>query len=371
MRRSPEVEHGSDVRVLAMVPHGVCAGPLVGDHGDAQMELDHHSGKIQDAVRDAGITENTLGTVASVGAGDERMVRIPGGTFTMGSNRHYPEEAPAHPVKVSGFWMDRYPVTNAQFHAFVRATGYVTVAERAPNSETYPGVDPDLLVAGSLVFRRPGARATSHHDWWAYLPGADWRHPFGPDSSIEGLDRYPVVHVTLADAQAYARWAGKSLPTEAQWEFAARGGLDGAVYAWGNELAPDGRTMANIWEGEFPRRNLKPDDPGPSEVGSFPPNGYGLYDMTGNVWEWTTDWYQPGHQDSDDSRCPVDPVGPASGRRDPSAPDIPMRVIKGGSFLCARNYCARYRPAARSSQAVDTSACHIGLRCVRNDSLGV
>ena len=305
-------------------------------------------------------------TAIRVGALDEQMVWIPGGTFTMGSDRHYPEEAPAHPVKVSGFWMDRLPVTNAQFRTFVGATGYETAAERAPNSEAYPGADPNLLVAGSLVFRTPRERTRRYHDWWAYLPGADWHHPMGPDTSIQGLDRLPVVHVAFEDAQAYARWAGKSLPTEAQWEFAARGGLDSAAYVWGNELEPEGRRMANIWEGEFPVRNLKPNDPAPTEVGSFPPNGYGLYDMTGNVWEWTADWYRPSHRGPEDACCSVDPEGPPSGQHDPSAPKIPMRVVKGGSFLCARNYCSRYRPAARSSQAVDTSACHIGFRCVRS-----
>ena len=309
-------------------------------------------------------------TAISTGTIDEQMIRIPGGTFIMGSDRHYPEEAPAHPVRVSGFWMDRFPVTNAQFRDFVDATGHVTAAERAPSPEACPGADPDLLVAGSVVFRPPRTRARSHHDWWGYLPGADWRHPFGPETGIEGLDRHPVVNVAYADARAYARWAGKSLPTEAQWEFAARGGLDGADYVWGNELAPEGRSMANIWKGDFPVRNLKPDDPGPTEVGSFPPNGFGLHDMAGNVWEWTRDWYRPGHRVTGGACCPVDPVGPESGWADPSAPDIPMRVIKGGSFLCARNYCARYRPAARSSQAVDTSACHIGFRCVRNATPG-
>ena len=305
-------------------------------------------------------------TAKSAGTLDEQMVWVPGGTFTMGSDRHYPDEAPAHPVRISGFWMDRFPVTNAQFRAFVGETGYVTAAERAPNPEAYPGADPDLLVAGSLVFRPPRERARSHHDWWAYLPGANWRHPSGPDTSIQGLDWRPVVHVAFADARAYARWAGKSLPTEAQWEFAARGGLDGSVYVWGNELEPEGRPMANIWKGEFPVRNLKSHDPGPTEVGSFPSNGYGLYDMAGNVWEWTTDWYQPGHRGCEGAGCSVDPEGPAWGRPDPAAPEIPMRVVKGGSFLCARNYCSRYRPAARSSQAIDTSACHIGFRCVRS-----
>ncbi|HEX7050461.1 MAG TPA: formylglycine-generating enzyme family protein [Longimicrobiales bacterium] len=300
----------------------------------------------------------------------EDMVRVPGGTFLMGSDRHYREEAPAHRVAVDGFWMDRFAVTNDQFRRFVEATGYVTLAERAPDPADYPGAKPELLVPASVVFRSPRHRVDlrNHYDWWTYVPGADWRHPQGPASSIEGLGAHPVVHVAYEDAEAYARWAGKSLPTEAEWEFAARGGLEGATYAWGDEFTPDGAWVANTWQGEFPIENLALDGfAGTAPVGSFPPNGYGLYDMTGNVWEWTTDWYRE-HGRIARACCAIH--NPRGGDRersyDPQMPEIriPRKVMKGGSYLCAPNYCRRYRPAARMPQPIDTSTCHLGFRCV-------
>lgn len=226
----------------------------------------------------------------------ENMAWIPGGTFLMGSNDHYPEEAPAHHVTVEGFWMDKAPVTNERFSRFVEATGYLTVAERPLNPEDYPGAKPEMLVPGSIVFRKPPHRVdlSNHFNWWTYAPGASWRRPLGPGSSLKkGMARHPVVHIAFEDAEAYARWAGKELPAEAEWEFAARGGLEGAVYTWGDEFAPNGKMMANTWQGEFPIVNLLTDGyERTSPVGSFPPNGYGLYDMAGNVWELTTDWYQ-------------------------------------------------------------------------------
>lgn len=300
----------------------------------------------------------------------EGMVWIPGGTFLMGSDRHYPEERPAHRVSVDGFWMDAHAVTNDEFARFVAATGHVTVAERTPDPADYPGAKPELLVPGSAVFRKPARRVDLRYpyEWWSYVPGADWRHPRGPDSSIDGLGDHPVVHVAYEDAEAYARWAGKDLPTEAEWEFAARGGLDGATYAWGDEFLPGGRIMANTWQGEFPIQNLVLDGfEWTAPVGSFPPNGYGLYEMTGNVWEWTSDWYQE-HGDAVRSCCAS--TNPRGGERDashdPRMPDIPIprKVMKGGSYLCAPNYCRRYRPAARMAQPVDTSTCHLGFRCV-------
>jgi sulfatase modifying factor 1 len=300
----------------------------------------------------------------------EGMVWIPGGTFLMGSDRHYPEERPAHRVSVDGFWMDAHAVTNDEFARFVAATGYVTVAERAPDPADYPGAKPELLVPGSAVFPKPARRVDlrNPYEWWAYVPGADWRHPLGPDSSIDGLGDHPVVHVAYEDALAYARWAGKDLPTEAEWEFAARGGLDGATYAWGDEFLPGGRIMANTWQGEFPIQNLVLDGyEWTSPVGSFPPNGYGLYDMIGNVWEWTSDWYR---EYGDVVRPCCASTNPRGGERDasydPRTPEsrIPRKVIKGGSYLCAPNYCRRYRPAARLAQPVDTSTCHLGFRCV-------
>ncbi len=298
------------------------------------------------------------------------MVWIPGGTFMMGSNDHYPEEAPAHQVTVDGFWMDQYTVTNAQFSRFVEDTNYVTSAERSPNPAGYPGAKPELLVPASVVFRRPVYRAglRDHYQWWTYVRGANWRHPLGPGSSLKGLAKHPVVHVAFEDACAYATWAGKTLPTEAEWEFAARGGLEGAAYVWGDEFEPNGQVLANTWQGDFPNENLLTDGyEWTAPVGSFPPNGYGLYEMAGNVWEWTVDWYQQ-HSEIQQTCCPsFNPRGGVSEKSyDPRTPNvkIPRRVIKGGSYLCAPNYCQRYRPAARMAQAVDTSTCHLGFRCI-------
>jgi formylglycine-generating enzyme len=306
-------------------------------------------------------------------AGPAGMVHLPGGTFWMGSDRHYPEEAPARKVAVDGFWIDRHPVTNRQFREFVRATGRITCAETPPDPRDYPGALPHMLFAGSLVFRPPARRPVDLRDWsqwWTFLKGADWRHPYGPRSSITGLDDLPVVHVAFADAIAYARWAGKDLPTEAEWEYAARGGLDGAEFAWGDELVPGSGHRANTWQGEFPLQNLAEDGYlRTSPVTAFPPNGYGLYDMIGNVWEWTSDWYAPSHAAAVPKACCI-PRNPRGGSEaescDPCQPKvtIPRRVLKGGSHLCAANYCRRYRPAARHAQPVDTSTCHIGFRCV-------
>jgi formylglycine-generating enzyme required for sulfatase activity len=300
------------------------------------------------------------------------MIWVPGGTFKMGSEQHYPEEQPVHRVSVDGFWIDRYPVTNERFQQFVEATRHVTFAERPPNPADYPGALPEMLYAGSLVFVQPTGpvdrRDISH--WWQYLAGADWKHPTGPLSSIDRLMRHPVVHVTFADAEAYAAWTGKALPTEAEWEFAARGGLEGAEYAWGDELVQGNRHMANTWQGEFPWSNLVRDGfERTSPVAAFPANGYGIYDMIGNVWEWTTDWYQPKHPDEVVKACCV-PHNPRGGRLedscDPTQPSIkiPRKVLKGGSHLCAPNYCRRYRPAARFPEPVDTSTSHVGFRCI-------
>ena len=300
------------------------------------------------------------------------MVWIPGGTFRMGSNHAYAEEAPEHLVAVSGFWMERHLVTNAEFARFVAATGFVTFAEKPPRAEDYPGALPEMLHPGSLVFVKPRAPVSlrDHHRWWSYTFGADWRHPAGPGSSIQGLEDHPVVHVTHGDAAAYAAWAGKALPTEAEWEFAARGGLEGATYAWGDDLMPRGQPMANYWQGTFPYENTLADGwEGTSPVGVFPPNAYGLYDMIGNVWEWTDDWYRAGHQVSGSSSCchPTNPRGPAMDESlDARTPEIaiPRKVLKGGSFLCAANYCRRYRPAARHPEPIDSSTSNIGFRCI-------
>ena len=281
------------------------------------------------------------------------MVFIPGGEFTMGSDKHYPEEAPAHRVAVDGFRIDRHAVTNKEFRRFVDATGYVTLAEKPANAADYPGAQPEMLVPSSVVFRKSSGPVDlrNHYNWWTYVAGADWRHPRGPGSSLQGLWDHPVVHVAFEDAEAYALWAGKALPTEAEWELAARGGLDGAEYVWGDELMPGGKPQANTWQGEFPWQNLLEDEfEGTAPVGSFPPNGYGLYDMAGNVWEWTTEWYE--------SKPPAKSCCTA-GKGSPKT-----KVMKGGSYLCAPNYCRRYRPAARMAQEADSAACHLGFRCI-------
>jgi formylglycine-generating enzyme len=301
------------------------------------------------------------------------MVWIPGGTFSMGSDDHYPEEAPTHKVSVDGFWIDRHTVTNLEFARFVKATKYVTLAERVPDAADYPGATEELLVAASVVFQQPKHRVSldNSYNWWTYVPGADWRQPQGPGSSVKRLADHPVVQVAWEDVVAYAVWAGKELPTEAEWEFAARGGLEGATYAWGEELNPQGRWMANTWQGEFPVHNTREDGhAGTAPVGSYPPNGYSLLDMIGNVWEWTTDWYEP-HAQSAHTCCGIE--NPRGGERDGShdpavtGTEIPRRVMKGGSHLCAPNYCRRYRPAARMAQPIDTSTSHLGFRCISRE----
>jgi sulfatase modifying factor 1 len=304
---------------------------------------------------------------------DDDVVWIPGGTYLMGSDRFYPEERPVRRIEVDGFWIDRSPVTNARFERFVRETNYVTVAERAPNAAEYPGAIPELLVPGSLVFR-PTRGPVSLEDWsqwWHWTPGANWRRPEGPGSTIKKRKRHPVVHVAYEDVMAYCTWAGKSLPTEAEWEFAARGGLDGADFVWGDDERPGGNVMANHWQGEFPWKNDELDGyRGTSPVGAFPANGYGLVDMAGNVWEWTDDWYAPEYwpSEAENHCCAVrNPLGPSREvSYDPTQPDvhIPRKVLKGGSHLCAPNYCFRYRPAARQPQMLDTGMCHLGFRCV-------
>jgi formylglycine-generating enzyme required for sulfatase activity len=303
------------------------------------------------------------------------MIRIRGGTFRMGSDKHYPEEAPVHRVTIDAFWMDRTPVTNAQFRKFVEATRHVTFAEITPDPKDYPGALPHMLKAGSLIFvpTRGPVDLRDWSNWWTFKFGANWRRPYGPGSSIRGLDDHPVVHVAYRDALAYAQWAGKELPTETEWEFAARGGLDGAEFAWGDEFMPGHRQMANTWQGDFPWRNVAQRGyQRTSPVGAFPPNGYGLYDMIGNVWEWTTDWYSPKHEADAPKACCI-PENPRGGHEeasyDPCQPQIkiPRKVIKGGSHLCAPNYCRRYRPAARHAQPIDTSTSHVGFRCVVHD----
>jgi formylglycine-generating enzyme required for sulfatase activity len=282
---------------------------------------------------------------------------VPAGRFVMGSDEHYPEERPARPVSVDGFWIDESPVTNREFSVFAEDTGHVTLAERPPDPAQYPGILPEMIRAGSLVFTKPAGPVPLSHPllWWRYCFDACWRRPLGPGSSLAGLEDHPVIHIALEDALAYAAWAGKCLPTEAEWEFAARGGLDGATYAWGDELEPGGRRLANYWEGEFPWRHSRPDGfERTTPVGHFPPNGYGLFDLIGNVWEWTSDNFDRAGPDSRTGCCA--PKADVAGTT--------RKVLKGGSHLCAPNYCRRYRPAARFPQPIDTSTSHVGFRCV-------
>lgn len=311
-----------------------------------------------------------MSSATPVRSAPKNTVWIPGGTFWMGSEEYYPEERPVHQVRVDGFFMDEHPVTVAEFRRFVKDTGYVTGAEMPPRPEDYPGADPDLLVPGSLVFTSPPGPVPldDYRGWWTWTPAASWRHPEGPGSDVAGRERHPVTHVSYFDAVTYAQWAGKDLPTEAEWEFAARGGLDRARFVWGDEFSSSGRHRANTWQGRFPWENTAEDGYlGTSPVGSFRPNGYGLVDMAGNVWEWTADFFTPHHGADEHDTAPAHaccaPAAPHTGVQDQPA-DYPRRVIKGGSHLCAPNYCLRYRPAARQGESVETSTCHLGFRCI-------
>jgi formylglycine-generating enzyme required for sulfatase activity len=344
----------------------------------------------------------TVAPVAPVGAGADRflptvptttpapapapsgMVWIPGGEFSMGctdpradlcgGNEPMDDARPVHRVALAPYWMDRTEVTNAEFARFVAATGYITFAERKPRAEDYPGATPDQLVPGSVVFSPPREAVPLDNAlrWWRYVPGADWRHPSGPNSTIVGHDQDPVLHIAYVDAAAYAAWAGKRLPTEAEWEFAARGGLTGARYTWGDDLTLNGRWMANIWEGAFPHKNSEDDGfSGIAPVASFPANAYGLHDMAGNVWEWCSDWYRPDAyalaQRAAGGGVVRDPRGVAESESfDPQEPGMPKRVQRGGSYLCTDQYCTRYMVGTRGKGAADTGSNHVGFRCVRD-----
>ena len=312
------------------------------------------------------------GSTGGAGGAPPGMVWVPGGEFHMGSDAPpFDDARPVHRVHVDGFWMDATEVTNEQFARFVDATGYVTVAERKPDPGDFPGAPPDKLVPGSVVFSPPGGAVPldDFRRWWAYVPGASWRHPEGPGSNLDGRGRHPVVHVAWADAQAYAAWAGKRLPTEAEWEFAARGGLDRQPFVWGSEFRPAGRFMANSFQGRFPDR-AEPEDgfAAAAPAGSFPPNGYGLHDVAGNVWEWCADWYRDDafarQAAGAGTGIARNPQGPATSR-DPGEPGVPKRVIKGGSMLCSDQYCSRYMPGGRGKHEPDTGSSHVGFRCVK------
>ena len=297
------------------------------------------------------------------------MAWVPGGEFWMGSEEpRFRDAQPVHRVRVGGFWIDKTEVTNAQFAKFVEATGYVTVAEKTPRAEDFPGAPPENLVAGSIVFAPPPGPVPldTHFRWWTYVKGANWRHPEGPGSDLKGRENHPVVHVAWPDAQAYAKWAGKRLPTEAEWEFAARGGLDRKALPWGDELRPGGKFMCNSFQGHFPDKNTNEDGfAGAAPVGSFPPNAYGLSDMAGNVWEWCSDWYRPDYylRLLREGNVADNPKGPADSI-DPAEPGVAKRVMKGGSYLCTDQYCSRYMPGGRGKGEPDTGTSHVGFRCV-------
>jgi formylglycine-generating enzyme len=331
-----------------------------------------HASSAQDGTPDTSVR------TTAPAHGPPGMSWVPGAEFTMGTDSESGrfDEKPAHRVRVGGFWMDTAEVTNAQFRRFVEAAGYVTTAERPPDAEAIlsqlppgtPSPPPENLVPGSLVFTPPGGPVSLKDvsRWWKWTPGASWRHPEGPGSDIEGKDEHPVVHVSWDDAAAYAGWAGKRLPTEAEWEFAARGGLAGKLYAWGDDPPGSGGTwQANIWQGHFPDQDTALDGyKGTAPARSFPPNGYGLHDMAGNVWEWCGDWYQPDlYRARDRHGVTPDPRGPTRSV-DPKRPFTPMRSQKGGSFLCNDSYCSRYRPSARHGCSPDTGMSHVGFRCV-------
>jgi formylglycine-generating enzyme required for sulfatase activity len=295
------------------------------------------------------------------------MVLVPGGTFVMGSaDSRFPDAAPRHSVTLSAFYLDEHEVTNADFAAFVEATRYVTVAERPPDPREFPGVPAAQLVAGSAVFAKPSHEVslTQPGQWWRYVAGADWRHPLGPGSSLTGHANEPVVHVCYDDAQAYARWAGKRLPTEAEWECAARAGQRTATsYYWGKELTPNGKWMANIFEGDFPAGNTRADGfEGVAPVKSFPPNAWGLYDLEGNVWEWCSDYYRPDYYRASPA---TNPPGPADSY-DPDEPGLIKRVQRGGSFLCSDQYCVRYQAGGRGKGEVKSAANNLGFRCAKS-----
>jgi len=300
------------------------------------------------------------------------MVWVPGGAFWMGCDDcEMPDALPVHLVTVGGFWMDATPVTNAQFQKFVKATGYKTIAERAPDPKDFPGAPKENLVAGSAVFSPPFTEVSLDNflNWWKYVPGANWRRPEGPQSDLKGREDHPVIQIAWEDAVAYAKWADKRLPTEAEFEFAARGGLDRNRYAWGNELKPGGKWAANIWQGRFPWKNRKEDGfERTSPVRAFPANGFGLYDMGGNVWQWCSDWYRPDYFEELAKQGVVkNPQGPESSF-DPQEPGMPKRVQKSGSFLCSDQYCSRYLVGSRGKGAPDSGSSNTGFRCVRSIS---
>ena len=338
-------------------------------------QADHHSSAAPNSASTseaAGFNAPGVNKTSAPGSAPAGMIWIPGGTFRMGcDNCDMPDAEPVHLVTVDGYWMDEAPVTNKQFAEFVKATGYLTIAERKPKAEDYPGAKPELLVPGSVCFAPPNQPVSldNPYIWWKYQPGANWKHPEGPGSDIKNREDHPAVHIAWDDAVAYAKWAGKRLPTEAEFEFAARGGKDGKMFAWGNELKPGGKWVANIYQGRFPNENKAEDGyRTTSPVKAFPPNAFGLYDVGGNVWQWCSDWYRPDYFEQLAARGTAkNPQGPADSF-DPQEPGMPKRVQKSGSFMCSDQYCARYHVGSRGKGATDSGGSHIGFRCVKSAS---
>jgi formylglycine-generating enzyme required for sulfatase activity len=337
---------------------------------------DHHGGKRPDASGSQAVVNTGaatgVNTAPAPGPAPEEMVWIPGGTFRMGCDDcNMPDAEPVHLVTVDGFWMDKTPITNAQFEKFVKATGYKTIAERKPDPKDFPGAPAENLVPGCAVFSPPShdVPLDNPYVWWRYVPGASWKHPEGPGSSTKGREDHPVVHIAWEDAVAYAKWAGKRLPTEAEFEFAARGGADGKRFAWGDELKPGGKWPANIFQGRFPAKNSGDDGYlTTSPVTAFPPNGFGLYDVGGNVWQWCSDWYRPDYFEKLAAQgVAKNPKGPEDSF-DPQEPGVPKRVQKSGSFLCSDRYCARYHVGSRGKGAVDSGSSNVGFRCAKSAS---
>jgi formylglycine-generating enzyme required for sulfatase activity len=362
-------------RAFWLVLLALCGAGCAANRGaDSHAEHHHTSANSQPSASGAPVTDTSaagigINQTSAPGPAPEGMVWIPGGTFWMGcADCNMPDAMPVHAVTVNGFWMDATPVTNAQFDQFVKATGYKTVAELQPNPKDFPEADPSLLKAGSACFVATATDVPldNYLLWWHYVPGASWLHPEGPQSANKGREDHPAVHIAWDDAVAYAKWAGKRLPTEAEYEFAARGGLDRNRYAWGNELKPGGKWPANIWQGRFPSRNTNEDGyAGTSPVKAFPPNGYGLYDVGGNVWQWCADWYRPDYFEMLAGQTARNPQGPAESF-DPQEPGIPKRVQKGGSFLCSDQYCVRYQVGSRGKGAADSGGSNTGFRCVKS-----
>ncbi len=371
----------SKLAALALIVAGIAAGVAF-----ALLTRKHETPPATTVPASAPVDDfepTAANAAAAPGPAPEGMIWIPGGEFSMGAADPLGKDAnvvgmqatedsrPIHRVRVNGFWMDKTEVTNRQFSAFVKATGYVTVAERTPTAEEFPGAPPESLIAGSVVFSPPDHEVPldSHFRWWSYVHGAYWRHPAGPQSNLDGRDDYPVVHVAYEDAEAFAKWAGKRLPTEAEWEFAARGGLSGALYPWGNEFLIDGRFMANTHQGHFPNQDTQADAHGGiALVAQYPANDYGLFDVAGNVWEWTSDWYRPDYYRAPTADGVADNPGGPADSYDPSEPGVAKRVHRGGSFLCTEQYCSRYMVGTRGKGESSTGTNHLGIRLVQDPS---